>query len=80
MIQMNLFTGQKQTHRPREGTSGDQEGRKRGRDSQEVRDRHVHTMGTNKDLLYSTGHSAQCYVAAWMGGEFGENAYMYMNG
>ena len=27
---------------------------------------------TNKDLLYSTGISAQCYVAAWMGGEFGE--------
>ena len=24
----------------------------------------------NKDLLYSTGNSAQCYVAAWMGGEF----------
>ena len=26
---------------------------------------------TTKDLLYSTGNSAQCYVAAWMGGEFG---------
>ena len=26
---------------------------------------------TNKDLLYSTRNSAQCYVAAWMGGEFG---------
>ena len=26
---------------------------------------------TSKDLLYSTRHSAQCYVAAWMGGEFG---------
>ena len=25
---------------------------------------------TNKDLLYTTGSSAQCYVAAWMGGEF----------
>ena len=24
---------------------------------------------TNKDLLYSTRNSAQCYVAAWMGGE-----------
>ena len=29
---------------------------------------------TNKDLLYSTGNSAQCYVAAWMGGEFGYTA------
>ena len=26
---------------------------------------------TNKDLLYSTQNCAQCYVAAWMGGEFG---------
>ena len=25
---------------------------------------------TNQDLLYSTGNSAQCYVAAFMGGEF----------
>ena len=25
---------------------------------------------TNKDPLYSTWNSAQCYVAAWMGGEF----------
>ena len=27
---------------------------------------------TNKDLRYSAGNSAQCRVAAWMGGEFGE--------
>ena len=26
---------------------------------------------TNKNLLYSTGNSGQCYVATWMGGEFG---------
>ena len=26
---------------------------------------------TNKDLLYSTENSAQCYVAAWMGEESG---------
>ena len=25
---------------------------------------------TNKDLLYSTGNSAQCHTAAWMGGGF----------
>ena len=25
---------------------------------------------TSKGLLYSTGDSAQCYVAAWMAGEF----------
>ena len=28
-------------------------------------------MDTNKDLLYDTGNSAQCYVAAWMGREWG---------
>ena len=32
----------------------------------------------NKVLLYSTGNSAQYYVAAWMGGEFGESGYMYI--
>ena len=26
---------------------------------------------TNKDLLFSTGNFAQCYVAAWNGEEFG---------
>ena len=31
---------------------------------------------TNKNLLYSTGNSAQRYVAAWMGGELGEIGYM----
>ena len=35
---------------------------------------------TNKDLLYSTGNSAQCYVAVWMGGEFGGEWIMYMYG
>ena len=25
---------------------------------------------TNKDLLYSTQNSAQCYVEAWMGGGY----------
>ena len=34
---------------------------------------------TNKDLLWSTGNSAQCYVAAWMGGEFGgERIHIYI--
>ena len=33
----------------------------------------------NKDLLCSTGNSAQCYVAAWMGGGFGgEWAHVYV--
>ena len=34
---------------------------------------------TNKNLLYSTGNSAQCYVLAWMGGEFvGEWIHVYL--
>ena len=33
---------------------------------------------TNKDLLYSAGNSTQCYVAAWMGGEFGGEWHLYM--
>ena len=35
---------------------------------------------TNKDLRYSTGNSAQCYGAVWMGGEFSRewtHVYMY---
>ena len=32
----------------------------------------------NKDLLYITRNSAQCYVAAWMGGELGgEGIHVY---
>ena len=37
---------------------------------------------TNKDLLFSTGNSALCYVADWMGGEFGEewtHEYVWLN-
>ena len=34
---------------------------------------------TNKDLLYSTWSSAQCYVASWMGGGFeGEWIHVYI--
>ena len=34
---------------------------------------------TNNDLLYSIQNSAQCYAAAWMGGEFmGEWIHVYV--
>ena len=34
---------------------------------------------TNKELLYSTWNSTQYYVAAWMGGEFGQEwIYVYI--
>ena len=35
---------------------------------------------TNKDLPYHTRDSAQCYVAVWMGGEFGGEWIHYMYG
>ena len=35
---------------------------------------------TNKDLLYSIGNSAQCYVAAWMGESLGKKGYIYTCG
>ena len=38
------------------------------------------TQITNKDLLYSTWNSAQCYVPAWMGGGFGGEWIIYMYG
>ena len=37
---------------------------------------------TNKDPLHSTWNSAQCCVAAWMGGEFGGkliHVYMWLS-
>ena len=49
--------------------------RMRGRDGQGAWEKRVHTtifkMLTNKVLLCGTCNSAQCYVAAWMEGEFG---------
>ena len=66
---INELSKQKETHRLREWTYGCQgEGI--------VREFVVYTLLylkwiTNKDILYSTWNSVQCYVAAWMGGEFG---------
>ena len=44
---------------------------------------HIHLLYlkwiTNRDLLYSTRNSVQCYVASWMGGEFaGEGIHVYV--
>ena len=35
-------------------------------------------MDNQQDLLYNTGNAAQCYVAAWMGGESGGEWHVYM--
>ena len=68
---MNLLTKQKETHKLRELTYC-------CRGEEIVREFWMDMYAllylkwiTSKDLLYSTWHSAQCYVAAWMGGEFG---------
>ena len=79
MIHTNLFTEQKETHRLREQTYGCRGGEGWGKAGGGI----VREFGmgtytllclkwiTNKDLPYSTWNSAQRYVAAWMGGEFG---------
>ena len=83
---MNLFT--KQTHRLRERTYGYRvagEGWGEGIVREFGID--MYTLLylkwiTNKDLLYSTGNSAQCYVAGWMGGVFGGEwirAYVWLS-
>ena len=72
MIQMNLFTKQKETHRLREQTWGCQgEGEGKGIVREFGMDRYTllyFKWVTNKDLLYSTENSAPRYVPACMGG------------
>ena len=66
----------KQTHRLREWTYGFQgEGWREGIIREFGMD--MYTLLylkwiTNKDLVYSTWNSAQCYSEAWLGGEFGK--------
>ena len=38
----------------------------------------IFKMDNQQDLRYRTGNTAQCYVAAWMGGEFGGEWHLYM--
>ena len=38
------------------------------------------TWRTSKDLLSSTGNSAQCHAVAWMEGSSGEKGHMYTYG
>ena len=74
----NELTKQKETHRLRDGTCGCWERWGRGWGEGTVRELETDVYKllylkwiTKKDLLYSTENAAQCYVAAWMGGEFG---------
>ena len=70
----NELTKQKQTHRLREWAYGCQG---KGEGDSIVREfgTGMYTLLylkwiTNKNLLYSTGNSVQCYVTAWFGGEW----------
>ena len=83
MIQMILFTKQKQTQRLRESTYGCQGQRMRGRDREfgiNIYKLLYLKRIANKVLLYGTGDSSQCYVTVWMEGSLGENGYMSMYG
>ena len=55
----------------------------RGKDRESGMDRYTRLYLkwiTNKDLLYSSGNTAQCYVSAWMGGEFeGEWIHVWLS-
>ena len=81
MIQMKLITKQKETDRLRKQTQGSQ-GEGIVKDFGKVMYTLLYLKWiTNKNLLYSTRNTAQCYVVAWRGGEFGdENGYMCMCG
>ena len=52
------------------------------KDTLPVWDGHVHPamfkMIADKDIRYSPGNSAQCYVSAWIGGGLGDNGCMCM--
>ena len=72
----NELTKQKETQRLREQTYGWQQGYKWWEGIVREFGMDMRTLLylkwiTNKDLLYRTGNSVHCYVAAWMGGEFG---------
>ena len=80
---LNLFTKQKQPQRLREWTYGCL-GEKWGKGIVREFGINMYTLlyvkwVTNRDILYSTGNSTQCYVADWMRGEFrGEWIHIYV--
>ena len=71
MIQMDLVTKQKGTHRHKEQIY-DFQGKGIVREFGIDRYTLLYLKWImSKDLLYSTGNSAQCYMPAWLRGEFG---------
>ena len=79
MIQIDLLTKQKETHRLRKRTYGCQ-GEGKVREFGMVMYVLLYLKWiTNRDLLYSTWNFAQYYVAVWMEGRFvGEWIYVYV--
>ena len=76
MIQMNLLAKHKETHRLGKQTYGCRAGQRVVKGMVRESGTFMYTLlyskwMTNKDLLYSTWNSTQCYVAAWLGGGFG---------
>ena len=71
---MNLFTKQKQTHRQNEFmvAKGEELGEEIGSLVSTCTSTSTYYLKwmANKSQLCSTGTSAQCYVAAWLGREF----------
>jgi len=81
---MNLFTEQKQSRKLGEQTNGypgkaleEETVREFGVDMYTLL--HLKWI-TNKDLLYSTWNSAQCYMPPGWEGSLGENGRMYISG
>ena len=77
----HIFTKEKEIHKLTEGTCGSQGGgcgegivRESGMDMDTLL---YLTWRTSKDLLDSTGNSAQCHVAAWREGSLGEKGYVF---
>ena len=69
---MNLLTKQKETHRLRKQTYGCWGRGGRDREFETVMYTLLYLKWIiNKNVLYSTGNSAQCGVAAWMGRDLG---------
>ena len=67
---MNLFTKQKQTHRQNEFMVAKGEEWAEEIETCTSTSTYYLKWMANKNQLCSTGTSAQCYVAAWLGREF----------
>ena len=59
-------------------TTGEKSAQQRRPSTAEVMYTAIFKMDTNKNLLYSSWNSAQCYMPAWMGGGFGGDTCISM--